>query len=519
MKVLKFNEAQLNLKELEKDSKDGFRRGDVLVKKIKNKEELKTNKNGIKKDIIVQNSDEILPQITDSDGNYDVQSSQKYFLKSQNRYKEDAIKGDDDENYKLNDLEKTSDFGSNRGSGLGTIDTRYVESIQCLFFAYRQRVRKPLTNEDVSKLLNLSDRTFERLKRFVDIGDMKIDKSIISKFKHHWTPTFVKIANVIYQPGTANSGFKNDLLIDPNRIYKFCQISTKDGVVKAIKDKFYEYERVSISKWNPADVWAIDIYTEDRTISSIKNCKSISELSDLITNLFDQKKLIGISLKKVSEKENVKLIVNKMTKIPIYKFESVKVAEDSLSTIGVKITAHRFSEEFGPAPEYMTVRSFGGPNKIQNISGEIEGKSARHGKISLTKINQILVEILSKVEGCNIETVTSATSEFYYEDNLSSWTDEELMDEIEAINQKIIRKYGDITSYTSKKVKMTRSRLISKYQSLFLAWILMENQNIPYNRMYSVSDKIVGMMFQYALSINLTGKKSGRTPKYARIID
>lgn len=513
MKVLKFNEAQLNLKELEKDSKDGGKRGDVLVKKIQNDDELKTNKNGVKKDIIAQNSDEILPQITDDEGNYDPESAKDYFLKSFNRYREDAIKGDDGNDYKLNDLEKTSDFGSTKGSGLGTIDTRYVEAIQCLFFAYRQRERKTLEVNDVSKLLNLNERTFERLKNFIDIGDIKIDKEIISKFAGEWTSTFIKVANVIYEPGTANSGFKNDLLIDPKRLYKFCQLSTNKGVVKAIKDKFFKNEKkISMAKWNPSDVWAIDLYTHDIIIKKINDCDTLADLNNLINELFDQKKLIGISLKKVSKDEKVKLIVNKMTKIPRYKFESVRVSEDSLSTIGLKLTAHRYSEEFGEAYEDRTVRSFGGPDKSRNISGEVEGKMAGHGKISLTQINKILSDL-------GVETVTSATSEKYYDENLSSWTDEELINEIEAINRKIIRKYSDITSPSSKKTKMTRARLVSKYQSLFLAWILMENQNVPYNQLYSVSDKIVGLMFQYALSINLTGKKSGRTPKYARIVD
>jgi hypothetical protein len=517
MKVLKFNESELTLGELERDSKSGGRRGDVLVKKIQNNDELKTIKN--RKEIIVQNSDEVISQITDDEGNYDPELAKDYFKRSPSRYREDALKGDDGQDYKLNDLEKTADFGSTRGSGLGAVDTRYVEAIQCIFFAYRQRKRMPLEDGDVKKLISLSDNTLERIKRFIDIGDIKIDRDIISKFEKDWTPTFVNIANVIYQPGSANSGFKNDLLINPRRLYKFCQISSNDGIVKAIKDKFKSYnKKVSMAKWNPSDVWAIDTYTEKTIIQQINDCDTFADFNNIINSLFDEKKLIGISLKKVGSKEDVKLIINKLTKIPIYKFESVKVAEDSLSTIGVKISARSYSE-FGEDIAYMSFRSSGGPDKIENIQGEVQGKMARHGKISLTMINKILVEVLSSVEGAKVETVISATSEEYYDENLSKWTNRQLINEIDSINNKIIRKYGDVTSSRLKEVGLNRSRLISKYQSLFLAWILMENQNVPYNRLYSVSDKIVGLMFQYALSINLTGKKSGRTPKYARIVD
>lgn len=509
MKVLKFNEAKLNLQELEKDSPKGEgKRGDVLVSKIENEEELKAKS----KNIVVQNKEEVIGSITNDDGYYDNDKAKDFFLKVNTTRYRDAIEGDDGNNYKLNDIEKTSDFGSSKGSGLGTVDTRYVEAIQCLFFAYRQKKGEALENFDVEKLINLSDRTFERIKRYVDIGDIVITKEIIGRFAEKWKSTFVNIANVIYEPGSVNSGFKNDLLINPRKRYKFCQISTNEGVVKAVKDTFSKYEKVSMAKWNPSDVWAVDMASESLILNSIINCSNLEELNNLINTLFDEKKLIGVSLKKVLNKEVVKLIVNKLTKIPRYKFQSVRVAEDSLSTIGIKISAHRYSEEFGEATEYMTVRAFAGPNKIQNISGEVEGKAARHGKISLTKINKILDDL-------KIETVPSATRENYYEESLSTWSDEELINEIESINRKIIRKYKNVTIPTSKEATLTRSRLISKYQSLFLSWILMENQDRTYNQLYSYSDKIIGMMFQYALSINLTGKKSGRTPKYARIVD
>ena len=38
-------------------------------------------------------------------------------------------------------------------------------------------------------------------------------------------------------------------------------------------------------------------------------------------------------------------------------------------------------------------------------------------------------------------------------------------------------------------------------------------------RGYTKADLVVEEMFLYALSINITGKDRGRTPKYARIID
>ena len=66
-------------------------------------------------------------------------------------------------------------------------------------------------------------------------------------------------------------------------------------------------------------------------------------------------------------------------------------------------------------------------------------------------------------------------------------------------------------------MEINRARLISKYQSLYLAWILMENKEIPSSKEgKTVSDLIIQEMFLYALSIMFNSR---RTPKYVRVID
>ena len=80
MKILKFNETNIDLKELEKTSKSGGLRGDLLVTKLKDQEDISFKPKGkpgkIKQ---VTNADEIVPNITDGAGKYDPDAAKDFF--------------------------------------------------------------------------------------------------------------------------------------------------------------------------------------------------------------------------------------------------------------------------------------------------------------------------------------------------------------------------------------------------------------------------------------------------------
>ena len=83
----------------------------------------------------------------------------------------------------------------------------------------------------------------------------------------------------------------------------------------------------------------------------------------------------------------------------------------------------------------------------------------------------------------------------------------------------LINKYGKeiISRSVNKKIEVNRARLVSKYQSLFLAWTLMKNSNKPSGiHGLSLSDLVIEEMFYYSLAIN-TGLY--RTPKFIRVVD
>jgi len=509
MKVYKYSElfeANLSIQDLEKRSRENGSRGDVLVKKLINGDQLTINKKGQRKNISVTNSGDIVSNIIDDRGKYDSDLGEVIF-KPNYRY-EDVIDGDDGKRYKLNDIEKTPDFGSSRGSSLGTLETRAVESLQCLILAYRQFKRTHIKESDFIDILRLSDTEFNGYLEYVDA--MNITKDLFENYVSEWGITFLKTANALFSKKIKiTPRNKIDIILRPDIQYKFYQVSSKNGVCEAIKRVYHMSKVPSMSKWNPADIWAVDINNEQEIINEIEKHKSVYALNKVIDYYFDNRQLVGISLKKVDDKdEKIKLVINKMTKPPKYTFSGIKLSEDALSTASLRIEVNTSSEVgFGNAPSYMTVRSFSG-SKIQNISGEVAGKSARQGKISLIKIN----EILKKHIGETVPTVK--------EIDKYGWDDEELKNQIENINDLIVRRYGHV-SHSNRQYTENRIRLVSKYQALFLAWIFIENEEKRKNRRaeLTVVDQTVEEMFHYALSIMFDITKSGRTPKYVRVVD
>jgi hypothetical protein len=513
----RINEANLNLRELDVKNEIG-KRGDVLVRKIKDGEPLTIMVNGERKDIIVINIEQIIPAITNQDGTFNGYKASKYFTRPENpnRYKDDAIHGDDGNLYKLNDLEKTAYFGSSKGVSLGSIDTRYVESIMCVFLAWRQEKGDDLDEQDVDAVLELSEEEFEAFKSKWTSSDLKLTQDDIRKYIENWKKTFIYVSNFLYYPGIVHSGFKNQYLLDADKSYRFCQLSSHSDAVSLMKERFQKLNSgVNFAKWNPSDLFAVEIQAEEQLVRQFETCDSAVKLNEIIDRAFDERQMVGISLKKIKREEDIKIIVNKVTKPPRYTLKTIRLSRLPFATLGLEIIADRYSKEFGQGNEAMVIRSRE-RNKVVNISGEVRGKTAKHGNMSLTQINKILV-----ANGLEAVPTVSEKTEKYYEQGITSWTEEELREEILALNYKIISNYGSIIDSKDLAVEVDRIRLLSKYQSLFLAWVIMDAQNIETNRPgISIADKVIEEMFHFALSINITpGDEGGRTPKYARIID
>jgi len=510
MKVLKFEqlfEVNINLQELEKPSTAGLR-GDELVRKLDNDEPINTNKDNVRKDIIVANSDEIINNITDDSGKYDPKSAATFFKPS--LYKP-VISDEEGNKFKLNDIEKTTDFGSSKGSSLGSGDTKEIESIQCLILAYRQVRKSEIVREEVIRLSET--RILNLCKSYIDV-DVDITPELIDKYWDRWKHSFTKTANVMYMVDNSTGLEEFEPILDQRIDYIFCHNSA-GGISKYISAAFNRCKKkkgitAQLSKWCPADIWAISSKYDNKIKKILSTIDELSELNDLIDKLFNKKILVGMSLKMVKKSEDIKIVINKITLPPKYKFTSALVSQDPLASTGLRLIAERQGTKgFEKGEAVISVRRFTIPN---NIIGEVYGTTARHGKISLNIINNIL-------EKYGLDPVPVYRNDRFYELSIEDMDDEELTEEIIAINNKIVNKYNNVSRKITNVKEVDRGRLISKYQSLFLAWTLMECQSDMYNDNYTIADRIIENMFHYALSINMTGKVSGRTPRYVRIVD
>ena len=503
MKILKFNESNIDLKELEKTSKSGGLRGDVLVKKIKDKEDIIFKpKRKPTSSTKITNVDEIIPEITDDKGHYDPKSAKEFFQKG--RLYDDVIEGEDDEIYKLNDIEKTSDFGSSGGASLGSKDTRNVECIQSLFLALRQeKGNDSISEKSVDDLFDVDGNIKKELLDMVKVP-ITIDRDMLDSYTPTWLSSFINTANALYEvrPIFTKDKKTDDNALSRRRRFIFYQIGYSEGLTKVLSDKYKSFTQttgIPISKWTPSDVWVV-LQTQHRlVISRINECKTLDDLNSLIDNLFDSKTLRGISLKKLKDiksTSDIKIILNKVTPIPIYTFNKVVTSNNPLGSLGIKIISNRHipidSPIFKDGPEAMDVRSFSGPNTLSDVSGEVLGESARHGKVGLLRINKF------------IERIDPSLTKIPTRSELETISDRKLKSEINKINDRIknigqgVGTRGNISG---------RPRLVSKYQALKVAEFFYDNPNI--------ADQLIQDIFYYAMSIKTD---EFTCPKYVRII-
>ena len=334
--INRMSEASLNPGELRKDREPN--RAEVFLKKIENDEEFELM-DGSMVVIDKEQSADSIQKLKDKDFN------KLIFTDTSGKQ------------LKLNQFKKTKEFGAGSGAGGGSVDTRIMESAHCygLGIAYYVKGEK-ITKEDLIR------ENFEQAQSHVDV-DATIDE--VEEFlerKPLWYDSTAKSVNKIY-----------DLF--PNNSFKFHRGSEQ---VKAIYTawqtaKKTEGLKLMDDKWNPADIWLIS-----PKISGVTFSNDLKILNGEISNFYEDRDLVGISLKMIGKKAEATSKVFGDPNIPPgneYKYEGYKTTTKS-STVeiqytGGSITCRNFSVETG-------------------WSTEIKGKAAQGGKCGHTGVNDIL---------------------------------------------------------------------------------------------------------------------------------
>ena len=532
---------------LKVDDLQSKNRGDVLVAKLRAGDEIELN-SGRKVDIEKMKDpdvdgewkdvDNAVGNITDDSGKFDVEKATDYLRRNTRATK--VFKDDEDGSiYKLTDFKKTVDFGSS-GSGRRI---REHESIQALFLAKRiaDTVDIPDDSEVIRGILKGFADALANTKKFVVdnveycevmvASSFNLDEEIIDYYMSDpsWISTFSKVPNQLSRFTVRQKGEVTPL-IPSDRAYRIYHISYKgeDSVPARMIAKYNALNReagfsVEISKYNPADVYMVDLEKLDGVLESIDSCTDILELNTALNSMFDERTLIPISLKRSGPAEDDTLIVvnaEEDMELPEFEVRSFRVSNELGKGIGTKIITMSSWMHSGQTIETPRNLSIDSPNTGQNVNvdGEIDGKWARQGKISLMWMRRFIEEspLYSKVRDYVEDEPINTFSEL---DNL----DEEDLEELLAtLNADVKSMENDMaidvvpdTRGRSTEGHGRKKKLISKVQSMQVIRALAVIDSHDSDKGSAVND-IVSNMLLYALSIK---NPNFTSPRYVRVVE
>jgi hypothetical protein len=313
----------------------GTARTDILANKIRKQEPLTLAKGG---EFLV----------------VDVQAG----LASIEQFKKDGksfkLIGKDGSEIKVSDLLKTPEFGGGAGAGGGTASTAIGESAQCVWMAAMLDIGHAMPIE------SFTDEVLTKAYKKVSVGKSSL-KDVLS-IDESWKVSSYLTAQYAIQNSIIERGMtfhRDDKLM--KAVYSAKNLAFKNNDFKPLPD----------DKWNPGDIWAADT---DFSLKEL-NTTTVEDLNDDILDLYLQKRLVGISLKKIA----------KAAKGVEKNVERPPETEDYMYTAG-HIKALKRGEWYTTKANYIThkdgqldirANSAFGSHKV-----EIKGKGARGGGAS-----------------------------------------------------------------------------------------------------------------------------------------
>ena len=272
---------------------------------------------------------------------------------------------------------KDPEFGGGRGSGGGADDTKYTESLQCYYCSYVFNIAK-------KTIKSVTPKELEKAVRYVNATESL--QSCLTNGPGWWleNDVYIKTANKLYERYRMTSP-----------VY-FHRGSNFMNAVYAAKTKCHKIDKASgdpqapgsfsHDKWNPGDIWASTFLPSETPLSNFTS--SWGELNERVLDLANQKKLLGISLKKVES--------------PVASFQeynSPNIPPPKGYTFG-SWSYGKTGDFFKSQDIYVKIagkdvqfRTFGGTTSWQ---GEIKGVSAAGGRIGGGNVHFYCKEVYGK---------------------------------------------------------------------------------------------------------------------------
>ena len=313
---------------------------------------------------------------------------------------------------KLDDIKKTAEFGSSKGSGGGASATATTESMCCYFAAY-------LMNSNINSLEFVDNKTLTKhyiaLSKFFKKKENLVhtyNKTTRFNFEglweqapkdEEWMNTYVNTANIIKKKATKFKGYvyfhRGSLFMDS--IYdrkKRCQKHDKklkraDPSVSAVPT-----DTLHDDKWNPGDIWMSTVKPTDEPFPwtppdySKQRTNHMCDWSGLKTAVYKSYtsgQTLGISLKKTGRSGSLKEFNTK----------------DRTQNLGISYVGYIFGngDFFNSVDVYLLFNN----GKIQfrptattaSWQGEVKGTKASGGKASGGPTNYYVEQYFNKSIG------------------------------------------------------------------------------------------------------------------------
>jgi hypothetical protein len=250
------------------------------------------------------------------------------------------------------------------GSGAGAEVTELAESAQCWYtaIAFNERL------ESFDDFMN-----YYKDVKYKCFTDATTDK-IIEKLPDDWIDSSIRIANYMRKMDQ----FKGNLTkYTFHRGSKLVDKINKMFLTANKKEKLF----ANINKWSPADIWLMTSNGE-KIIERSPLDQTFASLNHLVTELYESRDVIGVSLKKVGPTVHDE-IFNYNRKATVTTFKSFKVSNKSKD--GYILFAYKDDPNMS-----IQFRSFSDTGSWQ---GEIKGKYASGGKIGGGQVASIFKRI------------------------------------------------------------------------------------------------------------------------------
>lgn len=274
------------------------------------------------------------------------------------------------------------------GSGGGAAETARNEAAQCLYAALAFNVYRREIDENLP--VSLSD--LEKASTTIDV-DVPFEQLLPDELSREWQISSIRGANKLWQT-FHNSG----------KHYIFCRGGGPDDkeIKRAyqrarrsmLKDPSIRVNFSSEDKWNPADIWMV---SSTFNPSDLDKHKTVDTINEFIKEKYEQRELIGVSLKKIKNQAKLKILNydpnDKMKELEDVKWGQYWVKFKDTRLVGGEdafpMDVYLYWKRGGGEADRFQSRNFGGAS---SPSWQIEkkGASAAQGRCGGGSIVEIL---------------------------------------------------------------------------------------------------------------------------------